>query len=182
MLPFASELYPTLGPLLTHLCRNPVVLSSIPMASLVAHSVFKYSNQDSDKQQQQQQQQGLGPHQRNFGTKDQGPKLSAERAWCAARLRDMIETSRHRERRRSDTSAQSITRDEKDRVNSRHGKGSSGTLLQVSDHDMRQQRIEQTIANLVKSLSSLQEMVVQDQPLRAVDSMHLVKMLDNCVF
>ncbi|KAK3828787.1 MAG: hypothetical protein J3Q66DRAFT_363865 [Benniella sp.] len=163
----ASELYPTLGPLLTHLCRNSVILASKPIASLVAQSMFKYANHDLNQHQDQGSKQWtLGPRD---GWKGQRPKSSPEQAWTAARLHDLVETSSSREDRRSSTSGRNFTRE-----NSRNHEKGFGALFQISDNDMRQQRIDQTIITLSKSLVSLQE-VLQEKLPRAVDLVFLIQ-------
>ncbi|KAF9353092.1 hypothetical protein BGX34_011804 [Mortierella sp. NVP85] len=154
----ASELYPTLGLLLTHLCKNSVILASKPVASLVAQSVFKYSNHNLN-----QHQEGLKQW------KGQQPRSSPEQVWCAARLHDMVETSSSREDRRSSASGRNFTREN----GIKHEKG-FGALFQISDNDLRQQQIDQTIVTLSNSLVSLQEMV-QEKPPRAVDLVFLIQ-------
>lgn len=154
MILYTSELYPTLGPLITQLCRNPVILSSKPIASLVVKFVLKYSNQER-----------ISESHNGLKDKEQGSK--PERAWCAARLRDMVKASRQESRRGVDAS---VT----------NGSSSStrwrgfGSLFQVSEHDMEQQRIEQTMTSLSTSLASLREMV-QEKSLRTVDLVYLTR-------
>ncbi|KAF9951865.1 hypothetical protein BGZ65_005686, partial [Modicella reniformis] len=179
----ASELYPTLGPLLVRLCRNPVVLSSNPIADLVAQSVIKYSRQ-SQNQSQQNQDLSYCTNQKPLGSRrevegdhvdaqggwiHQRAKPSPQRAWCAARLRDMFEVSRHH---LSDTTGQSFKQGEIN-TGTRNRRG-FGTLFQVSDDDMRQQRAEYTIATLSRSLETLQKMI-QEKSLITVDSEYWIK-------
>ncbi|GJJ73863.1 hypothetical protein EMPS_06221 [Entomortierella parvispora] len=80
-----SQLYPTLGPLLYRLCRNPVVLSSKAIDCLLIQAVVGYSCQTgtrdySDWTSWQKQ------HVRE-------QKSKAE-AWCTARLKDIFMTDR----------------------------------------------------------------------------------------
>lgn len=80
-----SQLYPTLGPLLNRLCRNPVVLSSKTIEGLLIRTLVGYSCQSGTRADP-----CWTPRQRRLA---QERKAKAE-AWCTARLKDMFMTDR----------------------------------------------------------------------------------------
>ncbi|KAF8976852.1 hypothetical protein BGZ46_007904 [Entomortierella lignicola] len=129
----ASKLYPTLGKLLNQLCVNPVVLSSEPVADLVVQSVFNYSNNAINS---------LDYAQTSW-------KETSVQRWRAYRLREMLKNPWHAPQRNKNTRYMEMRKADRAFTN----------LFEISEADMEQQKVAETIRVLSHYLSNLTNMV-----------------------
>ncbi|KAG0305292.1 hypothetical protein BGZ98_004357 [Dissophora globulifera] len=143
----ASELYPSLGLLLTYLCRNPVILSSAATANLVAQSVFHYSQQPTGFRERGQSSDKDGSAEtwivnHHEDDDDDQPISSVEkRMWCAARMRDMFRVRQQQNAASGIGARVAVFKD----------------IFRVSDQDLQRQKMAQTTKVLSETLISLQE-------------------------
>ncbi|KAF8933912.1 hypothetical protein BGZ47_010588 [Haplosporangium gracile] len=153
----ASELYPTLGPLLEMLCKNPVVTASASsggLADLVAQSVIKFSARTGGNAAV------VGARSKN-ATTPIPPPPSAEQSWRAARMRDMF---------RAQQQQGELSR-KKDRAGGSCGRylpysGQNGSvkrkrdpfqdLFEVSGKELKEREMEQTLETMADNMKILQ--------------------------
>lgn len=150
----ASELYPTLGPLLEMLCGNPVILaadsSSGGLTDLVAHSVIKFSTRTVA----------------GAGSKDTMTPLSAEQSWRAARMRDIFRAQQQQKQQQNGLNKKKET----------YAGGTGGhlpysgqyesyetrddpfqDLFKVSDKELKEREREQILSIMADNMKTLQD-------------------------
>ncbi|KAF9924156.1 hypothetical protein FBU30_005824 [Linnemannia zychae] len=164
----ASELYPTLGPLLEHLCVNPIVMAAVTLptsseqlADLVAQSVIKFSTKSNNTN-------AVATPTGSASSIHSGTRVAAlveppstEIAWRAARMRDMFQTKRNQEGQHKKGTIYTSS-NQRSRRNELNGsrmarKDSFQDLFQVSDKEMKEKRTEQLLMTMAVSLNNLQD-------------------------
>ncbi|KAK3843982.1 MAG: hypothetical protein J3R72DRAFT_439515 [Linnemannia gamsii] len=175
----ASEMYPTLGPLLEHLCRNPVILASSPtvdsesggsLAELVAKSVIRFSSRNDSRSNGSSATAGVGSSTRSTMTR-MAPAPSAEQLWRAARMRDMFR-AQPKQQKQLDRHGKKTTRaggSNHDRIFSvpngsrKVEKDLFQELFKVSDKEMKDRETELTLETMANNLKTLQDQVVDTE-------------------
>ncbi|KAF9118625.1 hypothetical protein BGW39_001009 [Mortierella sp. 14UC] len=177
----ASELYPTLGPLLELLCRNPVVMAASSarvsgsdglLAELVAQSVIKFSTRSSGGTGSSRNATavGIGSSKSLVMTRmAQGP--STEQSWRAARMRDMFRAQQN-QKLRQDKYGKKTTRagdSNWERASpiqngpKKADKDIFQDLFKVLDKEMKEKETELTLETMVDNLTSLQDQVADTE-------------------
>ncbi|KAG0278221.1 hypothetical protein BGZ96_002493 [Linnemannia gamsii] len=150
----ASELYPTLGPLLEMICRNPVILvansSSGGLADLVVQSVIKFSTRTVA----------------GAGSNDTMTLPSPEQSWRAARMRDIFRAQQQQKQQQDGLSKKKETYaggSGQHLPYSGHN-GSSETrddpfqdLFKVSGKELKEKEREQTLSIMANNMKTLQD-------------------------
>ncbi|KAG9070779.1 hypothetical protein KI688_008319 [Linnemannia hyalina] len=158
----ASELYPTLGVLLEMLCRNPVVIASVSsrgLADVVAQSVIKFSARTGGNPAV-----GAG----SKGAMTVSP--SVEQSWRAARMRDMFRAQQQQQdglgKRKRNCAGGSSNR----HLPHSEQNGSIETksdpfqdMFKVSDKELKEREIEQTLETMAGNLKILQDHVAKTE-------------------
>ncbi|KAG0207414.1 hypothetical protein BGX33_006829 [Mortierella sp. NVP41] len=168
----AAELYPTVGPLLVQLCRNPVVMASEPLADLVVQAVFRFSSKSGAKGAASASARSAG---KSTAKSIARMAPSAEQSWRAARVRDMFQAQQRQQQPKQQQQQQG-----------RHGKsiaaagsnqqraysGPNGSrkardpfqdLFLVSDKEMKGREVELTLETMADTLKTLQGQVLNTE-------------------
>ncbi|KAG0366996.1 hypothetical protein BGX24_003448 [Mortierella sp. AD032] len=161
-------MYPTLGPLLEHLCRNPVVMASSPtadfesggsLAELVAQSVIRFSSRIDSRSNGSSTMTRMAP------------APSAEQLWRAARMRDMFR-AQPKQQKQLDRHGKKTTRaggSNRDRLFSvpngsrKVEKDLFQELFKVSDKEMKDKETELMLDTMANNLKTLQDQVVDTE-------------------
>ncbi|KAG0277009.1 hypothetical protein BGZ95_006692, partial [Linnemannia exigua] len=176
----ASEMYPTLGPLLEQLCRNPIFMASSSsttfsgsgrsLAELVAQSVIRFSTRSDNRSSGSATIADVGLSSSAFMTRIT-PAPSAEQLWRAARLRDMFRAQQKQQQqqqqdRRHDkktTRAGGSNRDHPFSIPNGSRKVKKDLfqeLFKVSDKEKKDKEIELTLETMADNLEILQDQAV----------------------
>lgn len=158
----ASELYPTLGLLLEMLCRNPVVIASAcsrGLADVVAQSVIKFSARTSGAA-------AVGAGLKSAMT----DSPSAEQLWRAARMRDMFRAQQQQQdglsRKKRNCAGGSNSRQlpHTEQNGSIETKNDSfQDMFKVSDKELKEKELEQTLETMAGNLKTLQDQVAKTE-------------------
>ncbi|KAG0365951.1 hypothetical protein BGZ54_005999 [Gamsiella multidivaricata] len=176
----ASTLYHTLEPLLSRLCGNPVALANEAIADLIAKSVLKYSKLTADLWNDGWSTHGRGRQASEMETF----KARLQLKWRVARMRDMFQIPRRwcpSELKRNDFGKEHavgyVDRNVETRGRSKdQSKGVFEDLFQVTEQEIRQQRLEETIGNLSKTLRDFEDIVLSlSEPLMETDLLSMVQ-------
>lgn len=159
----ASELYPTLGLLLEMLCRNPVVIASASsrgLADVVAQSVIKFSARTGGNT-------AVGAGSKNSIS----VSPSAEQLWRAARMRDMFRAqqqqqqqqdglSRNKRNCAGGSSNRQLPHSEQN-GSMEMKNGPFQDMFKVSDKELKEREMEQTLKAMAGNLKTLQNQVAK---------------------
>ncbi|KAF9153068.1 hypothetical protein BG015_004122 [Linnemannia schmuckeri] len=156
----ASELYPTLGPLLEMLCRNPVVTASTSfrgLADLVAQSVIKFSARAGGNV-------AVVGARSNSATTPIPPPPSAEQSWRAARMRDMFRAQQQQgELSRKKNSAEGHPPCSGQNESVEKKRDPFQGLFEVSGKELKEREMEQTLETMVDNLTMLLDQVANTE-------------------
>ncbi|KAF9097640.1 hypothetical protein BGX29_008002 [Mortierella sp. GBA35] len=149
----AAELYPTVGPLLVQLCRNPVVMASEPLADLVVQAVFRFSSKSGAKGAASASARSAG---KSTAKSIARMAPSAEQSWRAAR-----QQGRHG---KSIAAAGSNQQRAYSGPNgSRKARDPFQDLFLVSDKEMKGREVELTLETMADTLKTLQGQVLNTE-------------------